>query len=100
MEAPYIAKLQALQSESVSQLTALYNQAKADYHATHMTKKQVAQEYLPKITALQNSLQDQVNGLLYSLRAALLQYGYSTQEVNTLRQEYQQAVAKADASFH
>lgn len=96
---PYIAKLQALQSHYIGELTTVYNQAKAQYHSSSTSKHAIEVEYLPKFESLQNELQDQVNSLLFSLQTQLTTYGYSTQEVATLRQEYQQAVSTMMASF-
>ena len=97
--APYISRLQALQSQYLGELTAIYNQAKATYHTKGTAKPLIEVQYLPKFISLQNSLQDQVNGLLFSLRTQLTVHGYSTREVEVLHGEYEQAMAQVMATF-
>lgn len=97
---PYMAQLASLKSQYIGSMTALYDQARAQYHAGKGSKSSIEREYYPQITSLENSAQDQVNSILFALRAKLLVNGYATTPVDTLRSEYQQEVAQAMAKFH
>ncbi len=97
---PYMAQLASLKSQYIGSMTALYDQARAQYHAGKGSKSAIEHEYYPQFASLENSAQDQVNSILFALRAKLLANGYTTMPVDTLRSEYQQEVAQAMAKFH
>ncbi len=63
---PYIAQLAALRSQYIGSMTALYDQARAQYHAGKGSKSSIEREYYPQITSLENSAQDQVNSILFA----------------------------------
>lgn len=85
---PYTTRLASLKQMYALQLQSLYNQARDDYHHHRGTKQQIADKYTPKAIAIENDAQDELNGTLFSLRAALLRHGYSTAPVTALRQQY------------
>lgn len=96
---PYVTILNALQTQYIGKLTALYNQARAQYHAGQGTKTAIEKAYYPQISALENQAQDQVNGILFALRAQLVAHNDPIQEMNVLRNDYNAAVAQAIAKL-
>lgn len=97
--APYIAQLENLQATYIGSLYALYSSAKAEYHAGHQSKLQIEVKYLPQAVILENKAQDQVNSVLFTLRAQLAAKGLPTDEVNVLRNSYYSQVAQMQAQF-
>ena len=97
--APYIAQLENLQATYIGSLYALFSSAKAEYHAGHQSKLQIEAKYLPQAVILENKAQDQVNSVLFTLRAQLAAKGLPTDEVNVLRNAYYSQVAQMQAQF-
>jgi len=90
--APFVAQLEALQSQYVGSLNALYLQAQATYRAGKASKLAIEAKYLPQFGALENSAQDQVNSILFTMRAALTSHGYPSTEMAVLRNDFYGAV--------
>jgi len=97
---PFVAQLEALQSQYVGQLSGLYSQAKADYRAGKGSKLMIEAKYLPQFGSLEDSAQDQVNSILFALRAQLQAHGYPTTEMNVLRGDFYGAVNAEIAQLH
>lgn len=97
--APYVSQLESLQSTYIESLYSLYSSAKAEYHAGHQTKLQIESKYLPQAMSLEDNAQNQVNSVLFALRDALAAKGFSTNEVNVLRNAYYSEVAQMQAQF-
>lgn len=97
--APFVSQLEELQSTYIEKLYALYNSAKAEYHSGQESKLQIVSKYTPQAISLENQAQDQVNSVLFTLRNKLVAQGYSTQEVNVLRNAYYSEVGKMQAQF-
>ena len=96
---PYVTLLNALQTQYIGKLTAIYDQARAQYHAGQGTKTAIEKAYYPQISSLENQAQDQVNGILFALRAQLVAHNDPIQEMNVLRNAYNAAVAQAIAKL-
>lgn len=90
--APFVAQLEVLQSQYVGSLNALYLQAKTTYHAGKASKLAIEAKYLPQFGALENRAQDQVNSILFTMRAALSSHGYPSTEMAVLRDDFYSAV--------
>lgn len=97
--APYVSKLEQLQSSYIDSLYSLYNQAKAEYHSGHDSKFQIERKYIPLAMGLENKAQNQVNSVLFTLRGALVEKGYPTDEVSVLRRAYYSEVAQMKAKL-
>jgi len=97
--APYVTQLQTLQSTYITRLYGLYNSAKAEYHGGQKSKLQILSKYGPEAITLENKAQDQVNSVLFTLRAQLAAKGLPTNEVNVLRNAYYSEVAQMQAQF-
>lgn len=96
---PYIAQMESLQSQYATSLYSLYDQAKAEYHTGQKSKLQIENEYVPQVIRLEDSAQSQVNVVLFALRDALVAQGYSTDEVNVLRNAYYSAVSQMESTL-
>lgn len=96
---PYVSQLNTLQTQYIGKLTTLYDQARAQYHAGNGTKSAIEKAYYPQISSLENQAQDQVNGILFALRAQLVAHNDPIQEMNVLRNAYNTAVAQAIAKL-
>ncbi len=96
---PYVAELESLRAQYLASLSALYNQARADYHQGKGSKLAIEAKYIPQIVSLENSAQDQVNGILFALRSQLEAHGYPTTEMDTLRTDFYSEVQQEIATL-
>ena len=90
----YLSELASPQSQYINQLYGLYNQARAEYHTTHESKLSIEKKYFPEVLGLENSAQDKLNSLLFSLRDKLIARGYGTGEVDAIRNAYYAQMAR------
>lgn len=97
--APYVTRLTGLQSTYEGTLSALYQQAKTEFHAGSESKATIEKKYIPKVLNLENSAQDQLNSLLFSLKDKLQTAGFATTPVDNLRNEYYAEVTKLQAQL-
>ncbi len=96
---PYVAALESLRAQYLASLSALYNQARADYHQGKGSKLAIEAKYIPQIVSLENSAQDQVNSILFALRSQLEAHGYPTTEMDTLRTDFYSEVQQEIATL-
>lgn len=96
---PYVAQLQSLRSQYLGSLSSLYNQARTDYRQGKGSKVAIEAKFVPQLVSLENSAQDQVNGILFALRDHLQAHGYPTTEMNTLRSDFYSQVQQEIAAL-
>ncbi len=96
---PYLSQLASLQSQYINQLYSLYNQARAEYHTTHESKLRIEKKYFPEVLGLENSAQDKLNSLLFSLRDKLVASGYGAGEVDAIRNAYYAQMARLQSQI-
>ena len=96
---PYVAQLESLRAQYMGSLGALYSQARAEYSQEKGSKLTIEAKFLPRLVSLENSAQDQVNSVLFTLRAQLAAHGYPTAEMNILRNDFYSEVQQEIATL-